>query len=164
MWVESDLNGNSDVFHFTLSLSTGTADYSYFISPYEALQARARKDKTGVNWSFFNWDYNQAKTVATPADVALVFIYSNSGEGYITVATNEGDRNNLTAWEGGDELVKQIASVNKNTMVIIHAPGQVDIESFVNNENVTAIIWAGMPGSESGNAITVSSESHNSLR
>jgi len=106
-----------------------------------------------------NYDYNQAKTVATGADAALVFIYSDSGEGYITVAGNEGDRNNLTAWEGGNKLVEQVASVNKNTMVIMHAPGQMDIESFVNNENVTAIIWAGMPGAESGNAITVSPES-----
>lgn len=87
-----------------------------------------------------DYDYNQAKTVATGVDAAIVFTYSDSGEDYITVAGNEGDRNNLTLWKNGDEMIKQVASVNNNVIVVMHGPGQQDIESFVDNENVTAIM------------------------
>ncbi len=53
----------------------------------------------------------------------MVFITSDSGEGYLTVEGNPGDRNNLYAWHGGDALVQAVASVNTNTIVVIHAVG-----------------------------------------
>ena len=40
-----------------------------------------------------------------------------------------------------------------NTIVVMHTVGPVLLESFVNNPNVTAIVWAGLPGQESGNSI-----------
>ena len=36
----------------------------------------------------------------------------------------------------------------------MHTVGPVLLDSFVNNTNVTAIVWAGLPGQESGNSIT----------
>ncbi len=53
----------------------------------------------------------------------MVFITSDSGEGYLTVEGNPGDRNDLYAWHGGDALVQAVASVNNNTIVVIHAVG-----------------------------------------
>lgn len=78
---------------------------------------------------------------------------SNSGEGYISVDGNEGDRQNLTLWGNGDDLINTVASVCNNTIVTIHSTGQVTIGEWESNPNVTAILYAGLPGQESGNAI-----------
>ena len=132
---------------------SGTANYAYLVSPYEAIQARARQDNTALYWSFDDYDYPTAQSTADGADVAIVCLQSDSGEGYIGVDGNQGDRNNLTAWHDGNTLVAQVAKVAK-TVVVIHAPAQVDLESFIDNPNVTAIVWAGMGGSESGSGLT----------
>ncbi|KAF8595482.1 hypothetical protein BDV93DRAFT_99952, partial [Ceratobasidium sp. AG-I] len=86
-------------------------------------------------------------------DVAVAFIASNSGEQYITVDGNEGDRNNLTAWNNGDELVKAVAAANANTVVVVHSVGPLILEPWVDHPNVTAILWVGLPGQESGNSL-----------
>jgi beta-glucosidase len=37
--------------------------------------------------------------------MAIVFITADSGEGYITVEGNAGDRNNLDPWHSGYDIV-----------------------------------------------------------
>lgn len=135
---------------------SGSADYSYLISPYEALQGRAVEDGTAFSWTFDDFNLKQAQKISDERigiDASIVFLQSDSGEGYITVDGNAGDRNNLTAWHQGDELVKAVASVQSNTIVVIHAPGPMDLEAWIENPNVTAVVLAHMPGAESGNAI-----------
>jgi beta-glucosidase len=83
----------------------------------------------------------------------LAFVKSDSGEGYIQVDGNEGDRNNLTLWEQGDNLITTVASNCANTIVIIHSVGQVNMEAWAGNANVTAIVWAGLPGQDSGDSV-----------
>ncbi|KAG8726560.1 hypothetical protein FRC11_014951, partial [Ceratobasidium sp. 423] len=121
--------------------------------PLEALQARAKQDHTSISWHSLDWDTAGAKTRAANKDVAIVFINSDSGEGYLTVDGNRGDRNNLTAWNNGDNLVQAVASVNPNTMVVVHSVGPIIMEAWIDNPNVTAVLWAGLPGQESGNAL-----------
>ncbi|KAF8602046.1 beta-glucosidase [Ceratobasidium sp. AG-I] len=132
---------------------SGTAEFPYLISPVEALQARAKQDHTSIGWHFLDWDTAGAKAHAANKDVAIVCINSDSGEGYLTVDGNQGDRNNLTAWNNGDALVQAVASVNPNTVVVVHSVGPMIIESWIDNPNVTAVLWAGLPGQESGNAL-----------
>lgn len=43
--------------------------------------------------------------MAQIADVAIVFVSANSGEQYIIVDGNEGDRNNLSLWNNANNLV-----------------------------------------------------------
>jgi len=86
-------------------------------------------------------------------DVAFVFITSNSGEGYITVEGNAGDRNNLQAWHNGDALVARVAAANSNTIVVVNSVGPIIIEPWIDNVNVTAVVWSGLPGQEAGNAL-----------
>ena len=86
-------------------------------------------------------------------DVAIVGINSDSGEDYIVVDGNEGDRNNLTAWHNGDSLVLAVAAVNNNTVVVVHSVGPLILEAWIDHPNVTAVLWAGLPGQESGNSL-----------
>lgn len=68
-----------------------------------------------------------------------MFINSDSGEDYITVDGNEGDRKNLTAWHSGDNLVNAVAAINKNTIVVVHSVGPLIVEPWIEHPNVTAV-------------------------
>lgn len=68
-------------------------------------------------------------------------------------AGNLGDRNNLTFWQGADEALATVAGNCSNTILVVHSTGPVLLEQYKNNPNITAILWAGVPGQESGNSI-----------
>jgi len=121
--------------------------------PYEAFQARARKDHTSFSWFFNDFNLGGAANAAVQQDVAMVFLQSDSGEGYITVDGNAGDRNNLTVWLNGDALVQAVAARNNNTIVVINSVGPLILEPWIDHPNVTAVIWAGLEGTEAGNAL-----------
>ena len=72
---------------------------------------------------------------------------------YITVDGNQGDRNNLTLWHAGDALIAAVASQCVNTVVVMHVVGAVIVEPWIEHPNVTAVLWAGLPGQESGNSL-----------
>ena len=63
--------------------------------PLEAIQARARKDRTSVSWFLDDFNLDRAGNAVRFKGAAIVFINSNSGEGYITVDGNEGDRSGV---------------------------------------------------------------------
>jgi beta-glucosidase len=50
---------------------------------------------------------------------------------------------------GQDELIRQISAVNKNTIVVLTAGGNVDMTQWI--DNVTAVLDAWYPGQEGGN-------------
>ncbi|KAI8941212.1 hypothetical protein NX059_002449 [Plenodomus lindquistii] len=132
---------------------SGTSDFPYLITPLEAIKG-AVADNGGVVTSVTNnWAYSQIQALAKQVSVAIVFVNADSGEGYLTVDGNFGDRNNLTLWQDGEALIQNVTANNNNTIVVIHSVGPVLVNSFYDNDNVTAILWAGLPGQESGNAI-----------
>ncbi|KAG1853149.1 glycoside hydrolase family 3 protein [Suillus subalutaceus] len=132
---------------------SGTDNFTYLISPYEAIQARARVDQTSVFWNFDDWDLASAGNSVIGMETAIVFVNSDSGEGYITVDGNAGDRQNLSAWHQGDQLILAVAAQNNNTIVVTNSVGPLIIEPWVEHPNVTAIVWANLGGNEAGNAI-----------
>jgi len=71
---------------------SGTVDFPYLIDPLSAIRTRASSDGTTVTVASSDSDTNAAKSAATGKDVAIVFITADSGEGYITVEGNQGDR------------------------------------------------------------------------
>jgi len=85
--------------------------------------------------------------------VAIVFLQSDSGEGNITVNGNVGDRNNLTAWNNGDALVQAVAANNNNVIVVTNSVGPLILEAWIDNPNVTAVLWAGLGATELGYAL-----------
>ncbi|KAF8548408.1 glycoside hydrolase family 3 protein [Imleria badia] len=132
---------------------SGTDRFMYLVSPYEAIQYRARVDQTIFSWDFDDWDLEAAASAVVDQEVAIVFVNSDSGEGYITVDGNAGDRQNLTAWNNGDQLILAVAAQNNNTIVVTNSVGPLILEPWVEHPNVTAIVWASLGGNEAGNAI-----------
>ncbi|KAJ6115936.1 hypothetical protein N7523_006353 [Penicillium sp. IBT 18751x] len=131
---------------------SGTAQFPYLVGPLHAILLQSQKTATKVIQSTTD-DTTAAAKAAAAAETAVVFINSDSGEGYITVEGNAGDRNNLDPWHNGNALVKAVAAVNKNVIVVVHSVGPVILETILAQPNVKAILWAGLPGQESGNAL-----------
>ncbi|PBL00816.1 beta-glucosidase [Armillaria gallica] len=148
----SDRGGNDGV--LAMGWGSGTANFPYLVAPLDALTAKASAAGTKISSSTSDTDLNAAANAAAGKDVAIVFITADSGEGYITVEGNFGDRNDLLAWHGGDALVQKVASVNPNTIVAVNSVGPIIMENWIDNENVTAVLWSGIPGQEAGNAVT----------
>ncbi|KAJ7169218.1 glycoside hydrolase superfamily [Mycena crocata] len=134
---------------------SGTANFPYLVDPLAAITAHIQSiDPDVVIEGVLNdFDTAQVSNVASLADTCLVFVNADSGEGYITVGGNAGDRNNLTLWHSGEDLIATTAAVCANTIVIQHVVGPVLVESWIDHPNVTAVLHAGLPGQESGNAI-----------
>lgn len=133
---------------------SGTSDFPYIITPENAITNYILSKGDGQVFTITdNWADRQIVTAAAQSTVCLVFANSDSGEGYIAWDGNLGDRNNLTLWSDVNRVVANVTSVCNNTVVVMHTVGAVDISEWNENENVTAIIWAGLPGQESGNAI-----------
>lgn len=136
-----------------MAWGSGSANFPYLVTPETAIQNEVIS-KGGDFQSITN-DYAsmQIMQLAGQASVAMVFVNSDSGEGYINVDGNEGDRNNLTLWQNGDTLITNVSALCNNTIVVIHSTGPVLLGNYSDNPNITAILWAGVPGEQSGNSI-----------
>ncbi|KAK3990968.1 family 3 putative glycoside hydrolase [Cladorrhinum sp. PSN332] len=137
-----------------MGYGSGTAEFPYLISPATAILSRCQQHNITFFNTTSNWDLPTAQKVASFASVAVVFAAATAGENFVSIDNNIGDRNNLTLWDNGDALITAVASVNPNTIVVLHTPGPVLVSSHANNPNVSAILWAGFPGQESGNSLT----------
>lgn len=134
---------------------SGAFLYPYLITPEQAI-TRYVAEETHASVSTITENFSAddlIEVLASQIDTALVFVNSNSGEGALTVSENYGDRNNLTFWLGGEKLISRVASLCTNTIVVMHTVGPVVVSEWYDSPNITAIIWAGLPGQESGNAL-----------
>ncbi|KAM5351167.1 hypothetical protein ACJ41O_003890 [Fusarium nematophilum] len=137
-----------------MSWGSGTSQFSYLVTPDQGLQNQAILDGTRYESILRNNQWTQVQSLVNQPNVtAIVFANANAGEGYIVVDGNEGDRKNLTLWNEGDDLIKNVSSICTNTIVVLHTVGPVLLTEWYNNPNITAIVWAGVPGQESGNAL-----------
>lgn len=132
---------------------SGTANFPYLVTPLTAIQNEIISNNGVVQSVTDNFAAKQVASLAGQASVAIVFVNADSGEGYISVDGNEGDRNNLTFWQGGDTLVRNVSAICNNTILVMHTVGPVLVGDYASNPNITAILWAGLPGEQSGNSI-----------
>ncbi len=130
---------------------SGAVLMPYLVAPLDAIQRRA-STATRIVTSTTN-DHGPALSAAAAAETAIVFINANSGEGPRTVDGVEGDRPNLDPWFDGNGLVAAAASTKTPVIVVIHSVGPLLLEKILSHKNVVAIVWAGLPGQESGNAL-----------
>ncbi|KAL6409181.1 beta-glucosidase [Ilyonectria robusta] len=139
---------------FAAGWGSGTANYPYLITPDYALQQQALEDGSRYESVLTNYGIQTTLLASKEEITSIVFVHAGSGEGYLGVDGNFGDRRNFTLWRDGDALIHNVSSNCNNTIVVIHSPGPVDVTSWYENPNITAILWAGLPGQEAGNAIT----------
>lgn len=113
---------------------------SYISTPLDALTNQAAKDGTFLTWDIESPD----PTVYVGSDVCLVLINEFATEGI--------DRPGL-ADLASDELVTNVAEQCSNTIVVIHNAGIRLVDAWIENPNVTAVIFAHLPGQDSGKAL-----------
>ena len=83
--------------------------------------------------------------LAARADAALVFV------GFDPTSESEGADRTFTLPPGQNELINQVVSANKNTIVVVTAGGAVDMSSWI--DRVPALLQAWYAGQESGAAL-----------
>jgi beta-glucosidase len=111
---------------------SGSSTPPYVISPFKAVQDRIIAARGTLRWDFFGVN----PTVYANAEACLVFINAYASESF--------DRTSLT--DGfSDQLVNNVA---RNCSAGIRV-----VDSWADHPNVTAIVFAGVPGQESGNAL-----------
>lgn len=119
---------------------SGAITPAYIDAPLDAFQRQAYEDDT-----FLAWDvYNQNPVVNEGSEHCIVFINELAAEGW--------DRPYL-ADPYSDELVTNIGSQCNSTIVVIHNAGVRLVDNWIENPNITAVIYAHLPGQDSGRAL-----------
>ncbi|KAJ3761700.1 glycoside hydrolase family 3 protein [Lentinula raphanica] len=139
-------NGGGDDGILAIGGGSGAANLTYLISPLEAIQIRARQDRTTVSWILNDFNLPRAGNMAIGTSAALVFVNADSSEG--------SDRTNLTTHNDAEQLILSVAAQNNNTIVVTHSVGPLIIDSWIDHPNITGVLWAGVSAAETGNAIT----------
>jgi len=86
--------------------------------------------------------------LAKSADVAVLFVGTDE-----KTATEEADRLTLLLPGNQVDLIKAVAAVNPNTIVVMQTLGCVEVDAFKNLQNIPGIIWVGYNGQAQGEAI-----------
>jgi len=146
-----------DMGTLAMGWGSGTANFPYLVTPLEAIKAEVLSHGKSIEGITDDFAYTQISALARRVDgvkgACIVFGNSDGGEEYITVDGNMGDRNNLTLWHEANTLIATVAKQCGNTIVVMHTIGPVLVDAWYEHPNVTAIVWAGIPGQESGNAL-----------
>ncbi|OJJ52197.1 hypothetical protein ASPSYDRAFT_1170419 [Aspergillus sydowii CBS 593.65] len=126
----------------TLWVGGGSGDNSpaYVDAPINALQRRAQQDGSSLLWDL----ESQGPAVNPTSDACLVFINAFASEAY--------DRQSVTD-EYSDTLVTNVADKCSNTIVIVHNAGIRLVNDWIDHENVTGLVFAHLPGQDTGRAI-----------
>lgn len=131
---------------------SGAVEYPYLVNPLHALR-RNFDAKTIEIAEVSKNNAPETVDVAGEQDLCLVFVNSDSGEGFIGWEGINGDRNDLYPQKGGDILVKKVAAKCSNTVVVLHTVGPTILEKWVDLPSVRGVLIAHLPGQESGNAL-----------
>ncbi|KUJ06463.1 beta-glucosidase-related glycosidase [Mollisia scopiformis] len=123
-----EVNFGWNTFNGTLIVGGGSGSNTppYVISPFKAIQDRVIADREANS------------------EVCLVFINAYASESF--------DRTSLSD-KFSDNLVLNVAGQCSNTVVVLHSAGPRVVDAWIEHENVTAVIFGGLPGQESGHAL-----------
>ncbi|KAK3326335.1 beta-glucosidase [Apodospora peruviana] len=119
---------------------SGATSQSLTVSPFDAMVAQAYDDGTALFWDFVAGEPN----VNPMSDACIVFGNAYATEG----ADRPGTQDAYT-----DNLIKHVADQCANTIVVLHNAGIRLVDGFVDHPNVTALIFAHLPGEASGKAL-----------
>ncbi|KAH9906866.1 beta-glucosidase-related glycosidase [Xylariomycetidae sp. FL2044] len=138
-----EVNFGWQTFDGTLITGGGSGGSSppYVISPFQAIQDRLRQDRGIVRWDF---ESENPYEPYVNADACLVFINAYASESFDRLSLED---------ESSDRLVNNVAANCSNTIVVIHSTGIRTVDAWIEHENITAVLYAGLPGQESGNSL-----------
>lgn len=137
---------------------SGAVDFPYLIPPSEALEKAFDSDDVKLVMVLNNsLPLQENKGILQDQDLCIAFVNADAGEGFTSWGGQLGDRNDLFLQKGGDELVKTVAKNCGNgsgkTIVVIHSVGPVILERWIDLPGVKAVLYANLPGEESGNSL-----------
>lgn len=133
---------------------SGATDFTYLVDPLSALNASFDQSAVDITNSLTNKISSGLERTLQEQDLCIVFGNADSGEGHRIWHRQRADRNDLEIQKGGTALIQKVAQLcGGPVIVVIHSVGPVLIEDFVDLESVKAIVFANLPGQESGNAL-----------
>ncbi|EFQ32559.1 glycosyl hydrolase family 3 N terminal domain-containing protein [Colletotrichum graminicola] len=142
---------------------SGAVEFPYLVAPVEALKKAFKSEKVELSEFLTNSPpFKKDPSILHDQDVCIVFANADSGEGFLSWGGISGDRNDLKLQKGGDDLILQVADncgkgdgnpVGGDTIVVIHSVGPVEMERWIEHPGVKAVLYANLPGQESGNAL-----------
>ena len=142
--------------HIANGYGSGTTTFKYIVDPYEGILNKVQNYKNIELIQYAKLDKEDNEDIETSVekskdcDLVLIFVQSISGEGYMKIGNSFGDRKDLSLLHNGEKLIEKVSDVNKNIVVIINAPGPVNMDW---RNKVKGIIFGGLAGQESGNGI-----------
>lgn len=137
---------------------SGAVDFAFLVTPIEALRKSFDKDRVVLTEHLDNdLAVANGRETIKEQDVCIVFGNADAGEGFIRWGDTAGDRADLYLQKGGEGLIKAVADNcgggQGSTIVVIHSVGPVIVEGWFDHPGVKAVLWANLPGEESGNAL-----------
>ncbi|KAI1077250.1 glycoside hydrolase family 3 protein [Whalleya microplaca] len=120
---------------------SGANQPAYVSSPAQALGERAYEDSTHLWWDFHSGN----PKVDQSSDACIVVGNAFATEGYDRLGLHD---------DYTDALITNVASQCNNTIVVFHNAGVRLVDQFIDHPNVTALIFAHLPGQDSGRALT----------
>lgn len=133
---------------------SGAVEFPYLVTPLEALRSAWSTETVEVQGYLTN---DVVVEDLIDQDLCLVFANSDGGEGFVHNAGIYGDRNDLFLQKNGVKLVETVAQNCGNgrgkTVVVVHSIGPVILDPWIDLPRVHAVVYANLPGQESGNAL-----------
>lgn len=133
---------------------SGAVDFPYLIAPWDALQSAWSAETVDVTGYLTN---AVAVEEVTNQDLCVVFANSDGGEGFIKNDGVDGDRNDLFLQRNGISLIERVAhhcgGGQGKTVVVVHSIGPVVLDPWIDLPGIHAVVYANLPGQESGNAL-----------
>lgn len=140
-----DFGNGGPINTFSLGFGSGYAIPNNLIDPLAAISMRALQDQTTIESVLNNTNIPLISSLASQAEVALVFSEALTGQGT--------ERRNLNLTRNGTEIILSTAARCSNTVVVLHLPGAANLEAFVDHPNITAILAPMLPGEQTGTSL-----------
>ena len=124
----------------TFGGGSGAGTGPYISSPFAAFDHKAWEEGFALHWDF----HNQSPDVNPATDACIVFVNEFASEAF--------DRPGL-ADARADTLVQNVATKCESTIVVVHNAGVRLVDAWIEHPNVRAVIFAHLPGQDSGRAL-----------
>ncbi|ANB15451.1 hypothetical protein AWJ20_3079 [Sugiyamaella lignohabitans] len=128
---------------------SGAVSFPFVYAPFERINERAIPQGVVVDYDMVdntvNNDWSSFDRIVKSSDVNIIVGSATGGESQ--------DRQNLSLWYGADAQIVRAASMSNNVIVVINSVGPINVEKWIDNPNVTAVIFSGPQGEFAGESI-----------